>query len=250
MICYKPQQEGNIGNPEKKELSLLIVLQASLNKFSDLTIEEFIASHTGRRNPSLRKSSKVASFSPLDLDDVPASLDWREKGAVTPVKDQGSCWAFSTVAAVEGITKIKTGKLVSLSEQQLEDCATYGGICDSGSAGTPAAQISGYQKVPANNEEQLLQAVINQPVSVAVSINDDFKSYKRGIFTGQCGTNLNHDVALIGYGTSDDGTNYWLIKNSWGEGWGESGYMRLPRDSDNPQGLCGIAMEAFYPTID
>ncbi|KAI4296896.1 hypothetical protein L6164_036816 [Bauhinia variegata] len=269
-----------------------------LNKFSDLTTKEFIASHTGIRIPSLPKSSKEASFSSLNLEDVPTSLDWRKKGAVTQIKQQGqcgktnfkiidlfaaSCWAFSTVAAVEGIIQIKTGTLISLSEQQLVDCATNGGnegcgggwmengfqyiIGNQGIASeadypyegingtcgnrrTPAAKISGYQRVPADNEEKLLQALINQPISVLVSINDEFRHYAGGVFSGPCSNNLNHGVTLIGYGTSDNGTKYWLIKNSWGENWGEDGYMKLLRDSDNPEGLCGIAKQATYPTVD
>ncbi|KAI4296894.1 hypothetical protein L6164_036814 [Bauhinia variegata] len=258
-----------------------------LNKFADLTTEEFIASYTGLRIPSLPKSSKVASFSPLNLDDAPTSLDWRQKGAVTAIKDQGqcgSCWAFSTVAAVEGINQIKTGTLTTLSEQQLVDCDTDtgnegcgGGWMDNGfkyiigneglaseadypyqgiegtcsTSVTAAAQISGYEDVPANSEEQLLQAVNNQPISVAICVDDEFKRYESGVFSGQCCTELNHGVTLIGYGTSDDdGSKYWLIKNSWGEQWGESGYMRLLRDSGAPEGLCGIAMKASYPTID
>ncbi|KAI4296899.1 hypothetical protein L6164_036819 [Bauhinia variegata] len=257
-----------------------------LNMYSDLTPEEFIASHTGLRVPSLPKSSKVATLRPLNLDDVPASMDWRKKGAVTPIKNQGqcgSCWAFSAAAAVEGITRIKTGKLIPLSEQQLLDCSTNWGnhgcqggwpdnafeyIIDNhglasetsypyqgtvgtcrGSVVSAAARISGYQRVPANNEGQLLQAVAMQPVSVVIAINNDFQNYARGIFTGQCGTQLNHAVTLVGYGTGDDGTKYWLIKNSWGQSWGEGGYMRMLRDSGSPGGLCGIAKAASYPTI-
>ncbi|KAI4345287.1 hypothetical protein L6164_012423 [Bauhinia variegata] len=258
-----------------------------LNKFADLTPEEFITSHTGLKIPSqLPKSSKMASFVSLNLTGVPTSLDWREKGAVTPVKNQGrcgSCWAFSTVAAVEGITQIKTRKLIPLSEQQLVDCATNGGnqgcgggLMDNGfqyiiknqglaseadypyqgiegtcgSVRSPAAIINGYKDVPANDEKQLLQAVSNQPVSVAIAVGYDFQSYAGGVFTGQCGTKLNHGVTLIGYGTADDGTKYWLIKNSWGKRWGEGGYMKMLRDNGSPGGLCGIAKIASYPTIN
>ncbi|XP_057428601.1 zingipain-2-like [Lotus japonicus] len=259
-----------------------------LNQFSDLTNEEFIASHTGLMiDPSKpSSSSKRASPASLDLSDTPTSLDWREQGAVTDVKNQGncgSCWAFSAVAAVEGIVKIKNGNLISLSEQQLVDCASNeqnqgcgGGFMDNafsyitengiasendyqyrGGAGTcqnnemitPAARISGYEDVPAG-EDQLLLAVSQQPVSVAIAVGQSFHLYKEGIYSGPCGSSLNHGVTLVGYGTSEeDGTKYWLIKNSWGESWGENGYMRLLRESGQSEGHCGIAVKASYPTI-
>ncbi|GLT73571.1 hypothetical protein SLA2020_454190 [Shorea laevis] len=96
----------------------------SLNAFADLTNEEFIASRTGYKitNQSRSANSNTSSFRYESLTDIPMTMDWREHGAVTLIKDQaqcGSCWAFSAVAAVEGITQIKTGKLMSLSEQQL-----------------------------------------------------------------------------------------------------------------------------------
>ncbi|KAI4296988.1 hypothetical protein L6164_036901 [Bauhinia variegata] len=253
-----------------------------LNKFSDLTAQEFIASYTGLKISNLPKPSKVASFGPLNLDDVPTRLNWTEKGAVTPVKDQGkcgSCWAFSTVAAVEGITQIKKGTLPSLSEQQLVDCVTDNHGCNGGvmdyafkyiidnqgianendypyqakqgsckSVSSTAATITGFNDVP-DNEEQLLQAVTNQPVSVAISVCDDFYQYQEGVYSENCYRQLNHAVTVVGYGTTDDGKKYWLIKNSWSESWGDNGYIKLWRDSGVPGGLIGIAKKASYPTI-
>ncbi|KAG5247058.1 senescence-specific cysteine protease SAG [Salix suchowensis] len=171
-----------------------------VNKFADLTNEEFRAMHHGYRS----KPSKVvsSSFRYENLSAMPPSMDWRKAGAVTPVKDQGTCgccWAFSAVAAIEGIIKLKTGKLISLSEQELVDCDVEG-------------------------SDQAVEAVAKQPVSVAVDgVGYDFQFYKSGVFKGDCGTYLNHAVTAIGYGASSDGTAYWLVKNSWGTSWGERG---------------------------
>ncbi|CAK9162578.1 unnamed protein product [Ilex paraguariensis] len=254
-----------------------------VNQFTDLTNEEFKA-----HNRLMRRvcSTEAISFKYENVTAVPTTMDWRKKGAVTQIKDQGQCgccWAFSAVAAVEGITKLKTGKLISLSEQVLVDCDTSedqgceGGLMDNaftfiqnnhgltteanypyeGTDGTcigtkeanHAAKITGYEDVPANSESALLKAVANQPVSVAIDAGEsDFQFYSSGIFTGECGTELDHGVTAVGYGTSDDGTKYWLVKNSWGTSWGEEGYIRMQRDVDAKEGLCGIAMQASYPT--
>ncbi|MBA0865507.1 hypothetical protein Goshw_012851 [Gossypium schwendimanii] len=102
--------------------------------------------------------------------------------------------------------------------------------------------------VPKNDEEALLKAAANQPVSVALEgTGRDFQLYSGGVFTGDCGNSLTHAATIVGYGTSEEGLNYWLIKNSWGETWGENGYMRIQRNVETQGGLCGIAMKASYP---
>ncbi|XP_076923975.1 senescence-specific cysteine protease SAG39-like [Bidens hawaiensis] len=255
-----------------------------VNAFTDLTNEEFRASRNGFKASS---RPRTTGFRYVNLTTVPSSMDWRQKGAVTPVKDQGQCgccWAFSAVAATEGINKLSTGNLISLSEQELVDCDTSGedqgcngglmdeafkfiiqnsgittetnypyqgidGTCSTTKESSHVAKITGYEDVPASSEAALLKAVAMQPVSVAIDASGrDFQSYQSGVFTGECGTELDHGVTAVGYGTADDGTEYWLVKNSWGTTWGEEGYNRMQRDVDSEDGLCGIAMMAPYPT--
>ncbi|GAB2274754.1 hypothetical protein Dimus_009527 [Dionaea muscipula] len=259
------------------------------NKFADMTNAEFKSLYFGLLINAPRTRDRDRDQKPaVHRDDpVPDSIDWREKGAVTPIKDQGqcgSCWAFSAVAAIEGINKIKTKQLVSLSEQQLVDCDhsnqgcngglmdaafTYiqdnGGIttekiypyagsddsCDEGEAEDVKVKIDGFEKVPANDEKSLQVAVARQPVSVAVDASGPlFQLYSGGIMDGFCGTDLNHGVTAVGYG-GEDGNKYWIVKNSWGTEWGENGYIRLPRGlEDEPAGACGIAKLASYPLKD
>ncbi|XP_028761738.1 senescence-specific cysteine protease SAG39-like [Neltuma alba] len=257
-----------------------------INQFADLANEEFTASRNRFKGHMCSSIKKTPSFTYENVTDVPSSVDWRKQGAVTPIKNQGDCgccWAFSAVAATEGITKLSTGKLISLSEQELVDCDTKGvdqgcegglmddafkfimqnhglsseanypykgsdGTCNAKGEANHVATIKGYEDVPANNEQALQKAVANQPVSVAIDASgSDFQFYSGGIFTGSCGTELDHGVTAIGYGVSDD-TEYWLVKNSWGTEWGEEGYIRMKRNVDAKEGLCGIAMEASYPT--
>ncbi|KAH9308344.1 hypothetical protein KI387_036255, partial [Taxus chinensis] len=266
----------------KKNLSYKL----RLNRFADLSNDEFKVMHLATKmkrhsnsNSSITRSPP-SSFMYQSATHLPPSIDWRRKGAVTPVKDQGkcgSCWAFSTVVAVEGIHQIKTGKLVSLSEQQLIDCdnknkGCNGGLMEdafqfivqSGGIGVEndypyeaeqgqckvnsraAVVIDGYEDVPANDEGALKKAVGNQPVSVAIEASgSDFQLYWKGVFDGECGRELDHGVAVVGYGE-----DYWIVKNSWGSEWGEDGYIRMKRGSSTgEEGLCGIAMQPSFPVI-
>ncbi|QHO59011.1 hypothetical protein HN51_013322 [Arachis hypogaea] len=255
----------------------------SLNPFADLSEEEFFASHTGAIHHHNKQPHRNVS-NMMSADNIePPSMDWREKGAVNDIKNQGrcgSCWAFSAVASVEGIIKIKTGNLLSLSEQQLVDCATVtnngcggydkdkafeyianqglrseadypymatDGMCDSQNV-KPVARISGYSDITPNNEQEMLRVVATQPISVSIEASGQaFQFYKQGVFNGECGYTLNHAVNIIGYGQDTNGNKYWLVRNSWGTTWGENGYMRILREGSYPQGLCGIAMRPSYP---
>ncbi|KAL3644471.1 hypothetical protein CASFOL_009651 [Castilleja foliolosa] len=257
-----------------------------LNKYGDMTSHEFRNSYGSKikHHRMLRGNRASTGFMHEKADNLPAAVDWRHQGAVTPIKNQGncgSCWAFSTVVGVEGINKIKTGTLVSLSEQELVDCekdnegcngglmesayefiTKQGGLatetkypyrardmtCDSIKENAPAVKIDGHENVPVNDEDALMKAVANQPVSVAIDAgSSDMQFYSEGVFTGDCGTELDHGVAVVGYGATVDGTKYWTVKNSWGTEWGEQGYIRFQRGVEAKEGLCGIAMEASYP---
>lgn len=261
-----------------------------LNRFADLTNQEYRAMYLGTRTDATRRlmKSRVASqrYTFKAGDQLPESVDWRRLGAVNPIKDQGrcgSCWAFSTIAAVEGINQIVTGELISLSEQELVDCdkaynggcngglmdyafqfiIQNGGIdtekhypylgvdstCDLSRKNSKVVSIDGYEDVSPYDEKSLKKAVAHQPVSVAIEAGGrPFQLYQSGVFSGECGSELDHGVVAVGYGT-ENGMDYWLVRNSWGTAWGEEGYVKLERnllDTYNA-GKCGIAMEASYP---
>ncbi|CAA6661399.1 unnamed protein product [Spirodela intermedia] len=222
-----------------------------LTRFADLTNEEYRSLYLGDR------------YQVAYGEELPDAVDWREKGAVPPIKDQGSCgscWAFSAIGAVESINQIVTGNLIVLSEQELVDCdTTYNEGCNGGLWTTHSSSsstmknskvvtIDSYEDVSVNDEKALQKAVANQPVSVAIEAGGrSFQLYQSGIFDGKCGTDLDHGVVAVGYGT-EKAKDFWIVRNSWGKSWGEAGYVRLERNlPSSTTGKCGIAMEASYP---
>ncbi|KAE9586205.1 hypothetical protein Lal_00000745 [Lupinus albus] len=260
-----------------------------LNRFADLSNEEYREKFLGTKVDPNRRMIKLRTrsnrYAPRVGDKLPESVDWRKEGAVVGVKDQGSCgscWAFSTIAAVEGINKIVTGNLISLSEQELVDCdrsynegcngglMDYGfefiinnggidseedypykavdGTCDQYRENAKVVTIDDYEDVPSYDEKALQKAVANQPVAVAIEGGGrEFQLYVSGVFTGRCGTALDHGVNAVGYGT-ENGKDYWIVRNSWGPSWGEDGYIRLERNlASSRSGKCGIAIEPSYP---
>ena len=224
-----------------------------LNQFSDMTPEEFEAKYMGYVPSSAPRDVELLSDGLTQAQ----SVDWRTKGIVNPVKNQGqcgSCWAFSAVAAIEGAMAQSTGKLDNYAEQQLVDCSKlYGnhgcngglmdnafkyvmskgltisanypytardGTCNTQAVAKKVAHISSFKDVSANDSDALKSAATQRVVSVAVQANA-FMSYTGGIFNNPaCGTQLNHGVSVVGYG-QENGTNFWIVRNSWGNTWGK-----------------------------
>merc|ERR1712010_389076 len=210
---------------------------------------------------------------------TPTSIDYRNNGMVTGVKNQGqcgSCWAFSATGAMEGAWKKKHGSLISMSEQQLVDYgpgSCQGGMMDS-AWGTARNGIESEQAYPytardgsckfnpnmvvaraaghryvSHSESALESALytVGHPISIAVHVGSSFQHYSHGIYSdpncryGQ----LNHAVLLVGYNKDSWGQGYWIVKNSWGSGWGQGGYIHMKMGENS----CGLANSGMYPLV-
>eukprot|EP00262_Sarcandra_glabra_P020454 TRINITY_DN8142_c0_g2_i2.p1 TRINITY_DN8142_c0_g2~~TRINITY_DN8142_c0_g2_i2.p1 ORF type:complete len:358 (-),score=52.15 TRINITY_DN8142_c0_g2_i2:653-1726(-) len=253
-----------------------------VNQFADMSWEEFRANRLGAaQNCSATKGTHKLTEAVL-----PLTKDWREYGIVSPVKNQGSCgscWTFSTTGALEAAYTQATGKSISLSEQQLVDCAgafnnfgcsgglpsqafeyiKYNGGLDTEES-YPYAGVNGLCSFSPENvgvkvidsvnitlgaEDELKHAVgVVRPVSVAFEVVNEFRLYKKGVFTSnKCGStpmDVNHAVLAVGYGV-ENGVPYWLVKNSWGADWGVNGYFKMELGKN----MCGVATCASYPII-
>jgi len=265
----------NASNNQNKSYTVTV------NKFADLSTEEFGKSFCGYK-PTLRTGASAASTEETVEDSfVGASINWVTKGAVTPVKDQGqcgSCWAFSATGAIEGAVFVAGSGLTSVAEQQLVDCAgaqgnqgCNGGLMDyafdyvikNKGIGSEASYkytardgtckkvpsvstIQSYKDVASGDEAALLVAVNQQPIAIAIEADQScFQFYHSGVLDdASCGTNLDHGVLLAGYDTdASSKKDYWLVKNSWGLSWGDKGYIKFVRGKNQ----CGLTLAASYP---
>ncbi|CAF3645872.1 unnamed protein product [Rotaria sp. Silwood1] len=256
-----------------------------MNQFGDMTNEEFRKQMNGYKMNLKNETIKFDRHKFLTPSNIvlPESVDWRTKGYVTPIKDQGqcgSCWAFSTTGSLEGQHFAKTSKLVSLSEQNLVDCSLnlgcHGGIMDlaflyiksNGGIDTEwsypyeaerrkcrfdpkniGATDTGFVEIKMENETDLQFAIATVgPISVAIDASkSSFQFYSSGVYDEpHCSTYLlDHGVLAVGYGTINS-KDYYIVKNSWGTNWGNQGYIWMSRNKNNQ---CGIATVASYPLV-
>jgi len=251
----------------------------ALNEFADLTSQEFVALYNGMN------ISKVAGkFVPSRVGGDTVNWATKGAVTPVKNQGQcGSCWAFSTTGSVEGAHFLRVGALVSLSEQNLVDCSTaqgnmgcQGGLMDQAfqyiisnngidteasypytatgpnscefSSSNVGAMLKSFTDVASGDENALQTAVTQQPVSVAIDASQpSFQLYQSGVYNEPAcsSSQLDHGVLAVGYGSDSSNTAYWIVKNSWGTGWGMQGYIWMSR---NAQNQCGIATAASWPT--
>lgn len=264
----------------------LVSYKLGMNQFGDLLAHEFARIFNGHHGT--RKTGGSTFLPPANVNDssLPKAVDWRKKGAVTPVKDQGqcgSCWAFSATGSLEGQHFLKNGELVSLSEQNLVDCSQSfgnngceGGLMEDAFKYIKAndgidteksypyeavdgecrfkkedvgATDTGYVEIKAGSEVDLKKAVATVgPISVAIDAShSSFQLYSEGVYDEPECSSEDLDHGVLVVGYGvKGGKKYWLVKNSWAESWGDQGYILMSRDNNNQ---CGIASQASYPLV-
>jgi cathepsin F len=262
----------NLGKIAEMSIADSSAEYGQLSPFADWSVEEFEARNTLQPAPEVPAEDVLPK---LDTSNLPTSFDWREKGAVTPVKNQGgcgSCWAFATVAGIEGANFVATKKLVSLSEQELVDCDKKDGGCGGGlpsnalqylmknglgeeteddysykgrngkcqaAKSSEKVFVKNWKIVDGTDEDQLAAAVVKfGPLAIGINATP-MQWYMRGIanpFDILCNKKqLDHGVTIVGFGQEGE-KKYWIIKNSWGGHWGEKGFYRIIRG----KGKCGL----------
>jgi cathepsin F len=266
--------------------------RTGITKFSDLTQQEFARTYLNLEFPA----TALLNLYPVQAktsNAAPDAFDWRDKGVVAPVKDQGSCgscWAFSTVANLEGLYALEKGVVKTFSEQLLVDCDTSDSGCNGGLmelsftwlkkngginldsdypyTGRKSTckqdktkwadfTVTGYVKLGSSSstwspvDEDEVKEFLYETGPLAIALNaNPLQTYTGGILDltkTQCNPDgMNHAVLLVGYGTDESsGLDFWIVKNSWGKSWGESGYFRIARG----KGTCGINQYITTATV-
>jgi len=260
--------------------------EMELNQFADLSVKEFAATYRNMK-PDAQEDTKEALIlstesvaESKDWRAEGAVTDVKDQGQC------GSCWAFSTTGGLEGLNFLTNKKLEAFSEQQLVDCNGFnlwpfniGNMgCNGGlmSRAWPYVERKGietesnypylaktgschydekkalfknksWEKVRAGDNDQLVAAISQRPVPVAINA-DPLQLYKGGIINDwSCSSMIDHGVLAVGYG-SENGKLFYLVKNSWGAKWGEAGYFRFERKTGKGTGMCGITNQPSYPT--
>eukprot|EP00958_Prasinococcus_capsulatus_P013561 scaffold1399_cov410-Prasinococcus_capsulatus_cf.AAC.40 len=264
--------------------------------FTDMTFEQFSAAYLMSEPQDCSATNK--KLIPLGSShDLPESVDWRDHdpAILTPVKDQGSCgscWTFSTTGCLEAHHALKTGDLVSLSEQQLVDCADafnnngcngglpsqayeyimYNGGLDTEDAypytavtgdtclykpADVGATVTDVFNVTQGDEPSISVALANRPfassrqgpVSIAFCVYSGFQNYKSGVYSDpscpDSSQTVNHAVVAVGYGVSETGEDYFIVRNSWGADWGMEGHFMIQKGVN----MCGLAQCASFPIV-